>query len=166
MATTRKAKPGKKAPKKAVKKAARRSRKASAKASRKTSPTFGRPGTAGKGEGHAIVKRWIASVKPEHKPVVERIERIIAEEVPDARYALKWSSPMFGREGKGWFASMASFKAHVGVNFFNGVSLKPQPPGSGKGMRSVRIEGPEDLDEPQLRDWVRQAASNPGWGKV
>ena len=63
--------------------------------------------------------------------------------------------------------TMGAFKAHIGVNFFNGVALKPQPSGGeGKGMRSVRIESLEDLDEKQLRDWIKQAAKNPGWGKV
>ena len=155
-----------------AKKTARRSPKiATAKKAARKKPAkkaaYGRAGTAGKGEGKSAVAAWIAGVKPEHKPIVERIQKLVAEEVPDVRYAIKWSTPMFGREGTGWFASMASFKNHVGIHFFNGVALEPQPAGGeGKGMRSVRIESADQLDEAQLRDWMRQAAKNKGWGKV
>lgn len=158
------------ATKKAAKKAAKRPAKKAAKAPAKKPArkvSFGRAGTAGKADGHGAVKTWIASVKPEHRAIVERIDDIVADVVPDVRYAIKWSTPMFGREGIGWFAAMASFKEHVGINFFNGVSLKPKPPGGeGKGMRSVRIETMAELDEKQLRDWMKQASKNKGWGKV
>lgn len=157
--------------KRSTKKAAAKTRKTAAK---KAAPraaakraSSGRAGTAGKGEGRAAVTAWIKAVKPAHKPIVQRIAKIVAEEVPDVRYAIKWSTPMFGREGVGWFAALASFKEHVGVNFFNGVALKPEPPlGSSKLMRGIRIETMDDLDETQLRAWMRQAAAQKGWGKI
>lgn len=130
-------------------------------------PTFGRAGTAGKGEGEAAVRAWMASVKPEHRPIVERLDALIADTVPDVRRAVKWSMPMYGREGQGWFAHVGSFKDYVAFGFFAGVDLQPQPPyGESAGMRRVRIHGVADFDEAQLRSWVRQASQIKGWGKA
>lgn len=55
---------------------------------------------------------------------------------------------------------------YVKLTSFNGASLKPLPPGgaekSGQG-RWIDIHEGEDIDEAQLTDWVKQAASLPGW---
>lgn len=161
------------APRKAVAKAGATkggARKAPAKAAAKAparKAAFGRAGTAGKGEGDAAVRAWMQGVKAEHRPLVERLDALIGEVVPDVKRAVKWSSPMYGREGIGWFASFASFKEHVRLSFFSGVDLRPPPPeGESKGMRSVRLRGPADYDEARFQSWIRQAASIPGWGKV
>lgn len=161
--TAAKKAPVKKGPKAAARKApARTSSKTPAKGA-----SFGRPGTAGKAEGDAAVRAWMGAVKPEHRALVERLDALIAEVVPDVRRAIKWSMPMYGREGVGYFASVASFKAHVRLTFFSGTQLTPPPPeGEGKGMRAVNIRDPAEYDEAKLRAWVAQAASIPGWGKV
>lgn len=155
--------PAKKAaPKKApAKKAPARKAAAAAK------PSFGRPGTAGKAEGDAAVRAWMEGVRPEHRRLVERLDALVAEEVPDVKRAVKWSMPMYGREGQGWFAHVGSFKDFVALGFFAGAELSPPPPhGEGQGMRRVRIHGEGDLDERQLRAWVRQASRIKGWGKA
>lgn len=152
--------------KKAVKKAAKKIPRKSAKKASKT-PSFGRPGTAGKAEGSAGVKAWMASVKPEHRPIAKKLDRLIEETVPGVRRAVKWSSPMYGLPGKGWFASMASFKNYVALAFFKGAALSPPPPfGEGKEMRRINIETIDQVDEKLFRAWIEQASSRPGWGKV
>jgi len=72
---------------------------------------------------------------------------------------------MYGIEGQGWFASFHVFTNYVKLTFFKGTSLKPIPPGgSVKEARWIDIrEG--KLEEEQLSEWIRQAASIPGWGK-
>jgi hypothetical protein len=142
-------------------------KKAPAKKAPSRKAAFGRPGTAGKGEGDAAVRAWMQGVKAEHRPLVERLDALIGEVVPDVKRAVKWSSPMYGREGMGFFASFASFKEHVRLSFFSGVDLRPPPPeGESKGMRSVKLRDASDLDEKQLRSWIQQAAAMKGWGKV
>lgn len=144
------------------------------RATRKTSKTpanpkkkFGRAGTAGKGEGDAAVRAWMESVKPNHRPIVERLDALIGEVVPDVKRAVKWSMPMYGRPGRGFFAHLGSFKNHVRLGFFAGARLDPPPPeGEGKGMRSVNIQDPSDVDEEQFRSWIKQASSIQGWGTV
>lgn len=137
------------------------------KAPARKTAAFGRPGTAGKAEGDAAVRAWVASVKPEHRPIVERLDALVAEVVPDVKRAIKWSMPMYGRTGTGFFASVASFKDHVGFGFFAGATLEPPPPlGEGKDMRRVKLRSMADVDERLLRSWIAQAASRPGWGKL
>lgn len=174
--------PAKKAVKKAgAKKAPPRAKKAATKgaakkgATKKAAPRkaaaqkapFGRPGTAGKAEGDAAVRGWMQGVKPEHRALVERLDALIAEVVPDVKRAVKWSMPMYGREGKGYFAHVGAFKEHVRLGFFVGAELTPPPPeGEGKGMRAVHLRSEADYDEPRFRAWIQQAASRQGWGKL
>lgn len=150
--------------------AKRRSPSGGKTSKRKAKPapnTFGRPGTAGKAEGDDAVRRWIASVNAAHRPVVDRLDALIGEIVPDVKQAIKWSTPMYGRQGQGWFASVASFKNYVALVFFAGTSLVPPPPeGEGKGMRRVNIRGVGEFDEKQCRAWIEQASSMKGWGTV
>jgi hypothetical protein len=145
-------------------------RKPARKPARKAGPgrkAFGRPGTAGKAEGDAAVRRWMAGVNPAHRPIVERLDALIGEIVPDVKRAIKWSTPMYGRAGQGWFASVASFKNYVSLNFFAGTRLEPPPPvGEGKGMRRVNLRDLSEFDEKQVRSWIQQAASMKGWGTV
>lgn len=144
----------KKAPKKAAKKPA----------AKKAAP-FGRPGTAGKADGDAPVRAYLATLPPEHRAVGVMLDTIITQNVPGVTRAMKWSVPFYGLPGKGWFCSFAAFKNHCAVNFFRGRDLKPQPPeGEAKDTRRVRYEHAADVDTPQLTAWVKQAAALPGWG--
>lgn len=78
---------------------------------------------------------------------------------------MKWNSPFYGIEGRGWFLSFHVFTRYVKVTFFNGTSLRPVPPGAGKDKSARWIDIHEDdFDEAQMAAWVRQAAALPGWG--
>jgi hypothetical protein len=76
---------------------------------------------------------------------------------------VKYNSPFYGFEGKGWFVSYHCFTNYVKVTFFRGSSLRPAPPGTSKypEVRYLDIrEG--QLDEAQFADWVKQASRLPG----
>jgi len=78
---------------------------------------------------------------------------------------VKWNSPFYGIEGRGWFLAFHVFARYIKVSFFKGTSLLPVPPGgTGREARWVDIHE-DDLDVAQLTRWVRQAAAMPGWGK-
>lgn len=153
------------ATKPAAKKAA--PRKVASKKPAAKKAAFGSPGTAGKAEGDAAVRAWMRTVKPEHREMVERIDALIGATVPDVKRAIKWSMPMYGREGLGYFANLASFKNYVKLGFFVGTKLNPPPPGGESAqMRHVDIHDMSEYDEKQFRSWIQQAASIQGWGKV
>ncbi len=84
--------------------------------------------------------------------------------MPRVRKAVRWNSPFYGVEGKGWFLSLHCYAQFIRVAFFRGTDLDPSPPGASKveGTRYLDVrEGA--LDEAQFADWVRQAAAMPGW---
>ena len=166
-----------KAAKKATKKPAARkapprkaTRKAApAKAARKAlaARVTGKPGTSGKAEGDAPVAAFIAGLPAWQRAIAERLDGIVAREVPGVKRAIKWSMPCYGQAGKGWFAYLAPFAKHVSFGFYEGASLTPAPPeGGGKGLRHVKLASPADVDEARVADWVRQAAALKGWGSA
>lgn len=118
-----------------------------------------------KGDGDAPVQAYIRAMPGWKRSIGERIDAIVAREVPHVKKAVKWNSPFYGVDGQGWFLSTHVFANYVKATFFNGAALRPTPPGGtakSKDARWVDIrEG--DLDETQLAAWVRQAAALPGW---
>ncbi len=103
---------------------------------------------------------------PEWKrDIGRRLDELVTRTVPGVRKAVRWNSPFYGIEGRGWFLAFHVYARFVKVSFFMGTALRPVPPGgTGKDARWVDVhEG--DLDEAQMVDWIRQAALLPGWGK-
>ena len=93
-----------------------------------------------------------------------RLDDLIVRAVPSVRKTVRWNSPFYGIEGKGWFVSYRVFARYVKVTFLNGASLRPLPPGSGKDKDSRWIDIYEGkLNEEQMATWIRQAAAIPGW---
>ena len=117
-----------------------------------------------KGDGDAPVQTYIAAMPGWKSEAGRRIDSLIGRTVPDVRKAVRWNSPFYGIEGQGWFLSFHVFTRYVKVTFFQGASLQPVPPGSGKDKDSRWIDIYEDeLDEERLGAWIRQAAALPGW---
>jgi len=117
-----------------------------------------------KGDGDAPVRAYIAAMPDWKRNVGKRLDALIQRTVPNVRKAVKWNSPMYGIEGKGFFLAFHVFSKYVKVTFFRGASLRPVPPVSSKhqDVRYVDIREGE-LDEAQMARWVKQAAALPGW---
>lgn len=117
-----------------------------------------------KGDGDAPVQAYIAVMPGWKSGLGRRLDDLIVRTVPDVRKAVRWNSPFYGVEGMGWFLSYHVFTRYVKVTFFQGASLEPAPPGSGKDADARWVDIYEgELDEPQMEEWVRQAAARPGW---
>ena len=118
-----------------------------------------------KADGDTPVQAFIAAMPGWKRDVGRRLDALIMRTAPHARKAVRWNSPFYGVEGQGWFMAFHCFTHYVKVTFFMGTSLLPVPPG-GKSHDARWIDVHEDdLDEAQMARWVRQAASQPGWGK-
>ena len=116
-----------------------------------------------KADGDAPVQAYIAAMPSWKRDVGKRLDALVARIVPDVRKAVKWNSPFYGIEGEGWFLSFHVFTRYVKVTFFRGTSLRPVPPGgTGEEARWIDVHE-DDLGEAQLANWIRQAASIPGW---
>jgi hypothetical protein len=116
-----------------------------------------------KADGDAPVKAYIAAIPGWKRAIAKRLDALIVRNVPKVRKAVKWTSPMYGLEGQGWFVAFHVFTHYVKVTFFRGTSLRPAPTG-GKAKEARWIDIHEDdLDETQMATWVKQAAALPGW---
>ncbi len=119
-----------------------------------------------KGEGDAPVQAYIAAMPGWKSDLGKRVDAIIERTVPKVQKAVKWNSPFYGMEGRGWLVSFHVLTRYVKVTFFKGMSLKPIPPGgterSGEA-RWIDIYEQDKLDEAQMAKWVKQAAALPGW---
>src|SRR5215218_7280225 len=145
----------------AKKKSAKVAKKAAAK------PTLlsgGNPQIA-KGDGDAPVQAYIAAMPGWKSDVGRRLDALIERTVPGVRKAVKWNSPFYGVEGRGWFLSYHCFTRCVKVAFFRGASLHPLPPGASKDKNTRYLDIREDdpFDEDLVASWVRQASALPGW---
>jgi hypothetical protein len=116
-----------------------------------------------KGYGDAPVQAYIAAIPGWKRDVARRVDTLIARTVPGVSKAVKWNSPFYGFEGKGWFLSVHCFTKYIKVTFFRGSSLRPLPAGKSKYPEVRYLDIYEDqLDEAQLADWVKQASELPG----
>lgn len=118
-----------------------------------------------KGEGEAPIQAYIAAMPGWKSVVGKQLDDLITGTVPHVRKAVKWNSPFYGVEGKGWFLSLHCYSKYIKVAFFNGVSLDPMPPGESKhqAVRYLDIYENESLDMKLLKKWIKQASAIPGW---
>ena len=117
-----------------------------------------------RGDGDEPVQAYIAAM-PEWKGEIGRlVDDLINEVVPEARKAVRWNSPFYGVEGNGWFLSYHCFSKYVKVTWLNGSHLDPPPPLVSKHdhVRYLNVAEKDDVDDDQLREWIRQAAALPG----
>jgi len=119
-----------------------------------------------KADGDAPVQAYIAAMPGWKSDLGKRLDALITRNVPTVRKAVKWNSPFYGMEGRGWFLSFHVFTRYVKVTFFAGTSLRPVPPGGtpkSQDARWIDIHEDDKLDEARMATWVKQAAALPGW---
>jgi hypothetical protein len=119
-----------------------------------------------KADGDAPVQSYISAMPGWKHGLGERLDTLIVQQVPGVRKAVRWNSPFYGVENRGWFLSFHTFTRYVKVTFFAGQSLHPIPPGgtpkSGQA-RWIDLYETDTFDEDQLGSWVKQAAAIDGW---
>lgn len=116
-----------------------------------------------KADGEAPVRAYIGAMPGWKRDFGTRLDALITKTIPGVRKAVKWNSPFYGVEGRGWVVSFHVFTNYVKVTFFSGTSLSPSPAGgNAKDARWINVTE-EDFDEQQMRSWLQQAARLPGW---
>ena len=118
-----------------------------------------------KAEGDAPVRAYIAAMPGWKRDFGRRLDVLIVRNVPAVRKAVKWNSPFYGVDGRGWFLNFHCFTKYVKVTFFRGTSLRPVPPGKSKhkDVRYFDLHEDDPLNEARMATWIRQAAALPGW---
>ncbi|HYD54900.1 MAG TPA: DUF1801 domain-containing protein [Gemmatimonadaceae bacterium] len=118
-----------------------------------------------KAYGDTPVQAYIAAMPGWKRDLGRRLDALVVRTVPGVRKAVKWNSPFYGVEGRGWFLSFHCFTRYVKLAFFRGASLRPLPPGESKQdeVRYLDVHEDDPIDEELLSRWIRQAAKLPGW---
>ena len=118
-----------------------------------------------KADGDVPVQAYIAAMPGWKRDIGRRFDALVVRTVPDVCKAVRWNSPFYGIEGRGWFVNLHCFTRYVKVAFFRGTSLRPLPPGESKHreVRYLDIHEDDELDEELLVSWIRQASKLPGW---
>jgi hypothetical protein len=131
----------------------------------KTSPRKARkPRSLPKSDGDAGVQAFIESLEPWQAAIAQRVDALVVKRVPDVRKAIRWHCPFYGVDEQGWFLAFAAFQHHIKFSFFKGAFLNPIPPlGKFKSVRSLDLRESDRLDEKQMANWIKQAASITGW---
>ena len=150
---------------KTTKKSAKVARRAAPRRVAKPKLLSGGNPQIGKADGDAPVQAYIAAMPGWKRGLGRRLDALVARTVPNVRRAVRWNSPFYGIEGRGWFLAFHVFTRAVKVTFFQGASLRPvHPGGTGRDARWIDVHE-DDLDEERMADWIRQAAALPGWTK-
>ena len=136
-------------------------------AQRPAKPTLlsgGNPQIA-KADGDTPVQAYIAAMPGWKSDVGHRLDTLIARTVPGVRRAVKWNSPFYGIEGRGFFLGLHCFTKYIKLAFFRGTSLRPVPPieSKQKEARYFHIHEDDPFDEELVASWIRQASELPGW---
>jgi hypothetical protein len=105
------------------------------------------------------VRAYLSAMPGWKRAVGRRLDALITRAVPGVRKAVKWNSPFYGVDDRGWFLSYHCFTKYIKVTFFRGRSLDPPPPGRSKHPEVRYLDVHEDeLDEAQFTTWVKQAS--------
>lgn len=117
-----------------------------------------------KGDGDAPVQAYIAAMPGWKRETGRQFDALVARLVPHVRKAVRWNSPFYGVEGRGWFLSFHCFDRYIKVTFLRGAALDPMPPVASKvkDVRYLHLHEGDALDDAQLARWIRQAAELPG----
>ena len=117
-----------------------------------------------KGDGDGPVRAYIAAMPGWKRGVGRSLDALVERCAPEVRKAVRWNSPFYGTEGRGWFLSLHCFTKYVKVTWLNGASLRPVPPVASKHerVRYFHIHEGEEIDEEVEGGWVKQAAGLPG----
>jgi hypothetical protein len=114
-------------------------------------------------QSHAEIDHWMRRVMPDLNPIVERLDELICQTIPDLQFAVKWKRPYYGVPTLGWIIEIAAYDVSVNAVFYGGADLHPPPPlGEGRS-RYVKLTSLDEVESPEMRKWIQQAGRVPGW---
>jgi hypothetical protein len=114
-------------------------------------------------DGHEEIDDWMRRTMPDLQPIVQRLDGMIRDTLPDLHYAVKWKKAYYGLPDHGWVIEMVAYDVSVNVVFLGGAEFD-SPPDLGSGTsRYVKLKSLDELEQPELRSWIEQAGRTAGW---
>ena len=115
-------------------------------------------------DSHADIDDWMRRVMPDLQPVVARLDELIRKTLPGLQFAVKWKKAYYGLAEHGWVIEMVAYDVSVNVVFFGGADFDPPPPlGTTGRNRYLKVKTLEEVEQPELHEWIAQASRTPGW---
>lgn len=114
-------------------------------------------------DSHAEIEQWIARVMPDLHPVVQHLDELIRDTLPDLQYAVKWKKAYYGLPGLGWVIELVAYDVSVNVVFHGGADFPAPPPLGTDRSRYVKLRTVEEAQDPSIRGWIEAAGRVPGW---
>jgi len=113
---------------------------------------------------HDEIEDWIQRVMPDLHPIVRRIDEMVREAINGLQFAVKWKKAYYGVPELGWVIEMVAYDVSVNVVFLGGADFDPPPPlGDRDRSRYVKVTTLEEVEKPELHQWIAQARRVPGW---
>jgi len=113
---------------------------------------------AAKKTAAGVDDRYFAEQPADKAALLEKLRALVSKGVPDADVSIKWGVPFYQVNGKN-ICALASFKDHVGINFFAPPSVFVDPgkklEGSGKGNRMLKVRTAADVDSASILRWLK-----------
>ncbi|HEV2250103.1 MAG TPA: DUF1801 domain-containing protein [Candidatus Limnocylindria bacterium] len=105
---------------------------------------------------------YIAAQPAAQRALLEQLRPLILKGVPGAEISIKWGVPFYAKDGKA-VCALASFKEHVGINFFAAPDALVDPgktlEGTGKTSRMLKVRAASDIDRTAIARWLKVAAA-------
>lgn len=113
---------------------------------------------------HSDIEHWCGLQMPQLQPIVERLDETIRATIPGLQYAVKWKRPYYGLPELGWIIELAAYDVSANVVFFGGADFAHPPPlGVTDRTRYVKVAAVEEVERPELHQWIEEASRTPGW---
>jgi len=110
----------------------------------------------------SVAAVYIAKQDSEKRALLERLDAIVTKTLPAATPVLKWGIPIYQLDGKN-VCALASFKEHVGINFFASPDRLADPnkklEGAGKTQRMLKVRTAKDIDATSIARWLKAAST-------
>jgi len=110
----------------------------------------------------ASVEGYFAQQPPDKRALLIKIRGLVEKGAPDAVPMIKWGVPIYAQNGRN-ICAIATFKDHVGLNFFASPSALHDPKkkleGEGKTSRLLKIRSAADIDAPSIARWLKAAVA-------
>ena len=114
-------------------------------------------------DSHADIDNWMRRVMPDLNPIVERLDELICQTIPNLQYAVKWKKAYYGVPKHGWIIEVVAYDVSVNAVFHGGADFDSPPPLGEERGRYVKVTTLEEVESPEMRKWIKQAGRVPGW---
>jgi hypothetical protein len=113
---------------------------------------------------HSDIDDWLQRQMPHLQPIVKRLDETIRATTPSLLYAVKWKRPYYGLPEFGWIIEIAAYDVSANVVFLGGADFVCPPPlGTTDRTRYVKVTTVEEVQRPEMRDWIKEASHTLGW---